>query len=83
LFENGVAGIRHVYDIDDFVFCVMVFWGAKGNRQCYHSSGLGSFAAEAIERLRRFLELLLVITHFFEGQQEEYFCLAAIIDENS
>jgi hypothetical protein len=44
------------------VFC------AKGNRQCYYSDGLDSLAAEAIEGLRRFLELLLVITHFFEGR---------------
>jgi hypothetical protein len=42
------------------------FWGAKGNGQCYYSDGLDSLAVEAIEGLHRLLELLLVITHFFE-----------------
>jgi hypothetical protein len=41
-----------------------VFWGAEGDGQCYYSNGLDSFAAEAIEGLRQFLEPLLVIPHF-------------------
>jgi hypothetical protein len=43
------------------------FWGDKGDRQCYYSDGLNSLATEAIEGLRQFLELLLIITHFFKG----------------
>jgi hypothetical protein len=42
------------------VFCV------KRDGQCYYSNRLDSFAVEAIERLHRFLELLLVITHFLK-----------------
>jgi hypothetical protein len=50
-------------------FCILcgVFWAVRGNGQCYYSNGLDSLAAEAVEGLRRLLELLLVITHFFEG----------------
>jgi hypothetical protein len=40
------------------------FWGAKGNGQCYYFDGLDSLPTEAIEGLRRLLELFLVITHF-------------------
>jgi hypothetical protein len=60
-----------------------VLRGAERDRQCYDSHGLDSFAAEAVEGLHRFFELLLVIIHFFEGRQEEYFCLAAVVDEDS
>jgi hypothetical protein len=42
------------------------FLGAKGNGQHYYFDGLDSPAAEAIEGLRRLLELFLVITHFLK-----------------
>jgi hypothetical protein len=49
------------------MYSVRSFLGAKGDRQCYYSNMLDSFATEAIEGLRRFLEMLLIITHFLEG----------------
>jgi hypothetical protein len=58
------------------------FQGVKGNGQCYYSDRLDSLATKAIEGLRQFLELLLVITHFFKGRLKEYFCLAAIVDKD-
>jgi hypothetical protein len=61
------------------ILCVD-FWGCQTRRQCYYSDRLNSFAAEAIEGLHRFFELLLVVAHFFEGWWKEYFCLAAIVD---
>jgi hypothetical protein len=42
--------------------------GVEGNRQCDCSNKVNSFAAKAIEGLRRFFQLLLVITHLFEGR---------------
>jgi hypothetical protein len=60
-----------------------VLWGVEQDRQCYDSNGLDSFPAEAVEGCHRFFELLLIIAHFFESRQEDYFCLAAIVDENS
>jgi hypothetical protein len=43
---------------------------------------LDYFASEAIEGLRLLFELLLIMAHFFEGRQEEDFCLAAVVDED-
>jgi hypothetical protein len=62
---------------------VGVLWGAKQDGQCYDPDGLDSFAAEAKDGLHRFFELFLVIAHFFEGREKEYFCLAAVVDKDS
>jgi hypothetical protein len=64
--EDGIVRIYHVYNIKCYVLCAGVFWGAKGDGKCYYSDRLDCFVAEAIEGLRRFLELLLVITQFLE-----------------
>jgi hypothetical protein len=57
------------------------FWGAKQDGQCYYSDKIDSCDAEAIKGLHRLFELLLA--HFFEGRQKEYFYLAAIVDKDS
>jgi hypothetical protein len=51
------------------MLCILCgfFFGAEGDGQCYYSDRLDSFTIEAIEGLCWFLELLLVVTHFFEG----------------
>jgi hypothetical protein len=36
--------------------------------QHYYTDGLDSFTAEAVEGLRQFFQLLLIVTHFLEGQ---------------
>jgi hypothetical protein len=43
---------------------------------------LDSFAAKAIEGLRLFFQMLLVVTHFLEGRLKEYFCLTPVVDED-
>jgi hypothetical protein len=40
------------------------------------------YSAEAIEGLRRFFELLLIIAYFFKGCEEENFGLIAILNED-
>jgi hypothetical protein len=41
------------------------------------------FSVEAIEGLRRLLEMLFIVAHLFEGRQEKDFCLTIIVDEDS
>jgi hypothetical protein len=58
-----------------------VFLGAERDGQCYYLDRLDSFATEVVEGLRRFFKLLLIVAHFLKGQQKEYFCLAAVVDD--
>jgi hypothetical protein len=55
------------------MYYVRGFLGAERDGQCYYSDRLDSFAAKAIEGLRRFLELLLVITHFLNVDRKSIF----------
>jgi hypothetical protein len=74
--------VQHVNHVESCVLCARVYWGTKGNKQCYDSNGVNSLALEAIEGLCRLLEPLLVIAHILEGRQEKDFCLAAIVNED-
>jgi hypothetical protein len=58
------------------------FRGVERDGQCYYSDRLDSFAAEAIEVLHLFLELLFVIAYFFKGRQKKYFYLAVVVNDD-
>jgi hypothetical protein len=44
---------------------------------------LDSFAAKAVQGLHRFFKLLLVVAHFLDGRQKEYFYPATVVNEDS
>jgi hypothetical protein len=60
-----------------------VFWGADRDGQCYYLDMLDSFAAKAVQGLHRFFKLLLVVAHFLDGRQKEYFYPATVVNEDS
>jgi hypothetical protein len=49
------------------IYSVQGFLGTERDGQCYHSDGLNSLVSEAVEELRQFLVLFLIITHLFKG----------------
>jgi hypothetical protein len=65
--KDGNVWIWHVDNVEGDVFGVGIFGSAEGYRECDSIDRFDSFAAEAIEGLRRFSELPLVETHFVEG----------------
>jgi hypothetical protein len=65
--EGGIVRVEHVDDIKGDVLCVGVLWGTKGDGEGYDSDWFNSFAAEVIEGLRLFSELLSIVTHFFKA----------------
>jgi hypothetical protein len=69
----GLTQIWHCKDITCLPhqrLCILCgdFWGAERDGECYFPDGLDSFTTEGTKGLHRFLELLLVIAHFFEGR---------------
>jgi hypothetical protein len=68
---------RVIYSVRGF------FGGAERDGQCYYPDRLDSFATEAIEGFHQFFKLLLVMAHFLEGCQKEYFYLVVVVDEDS
>jgi hypothetical protein len=65
--KDGVIWVHLVNHVEGDVFGAGVLGSAKGHWECDGSDGLDSFSAKAVERLRRFPELLPIEFHFVEG----------------